>query len=124
MVPSDKAVSSRPFSSWSLSTALCGKLQPLGIQWTLFSLLEDLDFAADLAFISVKLDHLQEKSDSLDSYSKQTEFTISTTKTQVMSNNTSPTAPVTLNCEPLEFVGNFTYLGSFTSKDNGAQQDI
>ena len=35
--------------------------KPRGIQWTLFSQLEDLDFADDLAFLSVKLDHLQEK---------------------------------------------------------------
>ena len=35
--------------------------KPRGVQWTLFSQLEDLDFADDLAFPSVKLDHLQEK---------------------------------------------------------------
>ena len=41
--------------------------KPRGIQWTLFSQLEDLDFADDLAFLSVKLDHLQEKADRLES---------------------------------------------------------
>ena len=39
--------------------------KPRGIQWTLFSQLEDLDFADDLAFLSVKLDHLQEKNWSI-----------------------------------------------------------
>ena len=34
---------------------------PLGIQWTLFSCLEDLDFADDLAVISATHSHLQEK---------------------------------------------------------------
>ena len=45
--------------------------KPRGIQWTLFSQLEDLDFADDLAFLSVKLDHLQEKTDRLERYAKQ-----------------------------------------------------
>ena len=91
--------------------------KPRGIQWTLFSQLEDLDFADDLAFLSVKLDHLQEKTDLLERYAKQTGLTINTSKTQVMSINTTPTAPVTVNGEPLEFVQDFTYLGSLISKD-------
>ena len=54
----------------------------------------------------------------------QTGLTINTSKTQVMSINTTPTAPVTVNGEPLEFVQDFTYLGSLISKDNGGQKDI
>ena len=61
---------------------------------------------------------MQEKTDRLDSYAKQTGLTICTTTTQVMSINTTPTAPATLNSEPLEFVEDFTYLGSLISKDN------
>ena len=38
--------------------------------------------------------------------------------------NTTPTAPVTLTGEPLEFVVEFTYLGSLISRDNGAQKYI
>ena len=86
--------------------------KPSGIQWTLLSQLEE------------KLDHLLEKTDRLDSYAKETGLTISTTKTQVMGINTTPTAPVTFNGEPLEFVEDFTYLGSLISKDNGAPKDI
>ena len=41
-----------------------------------------------------------------------------------MSINATPTAPVTLNGEPLEFVEVFTYRGSLISKDNGAQKNI
>ena len=44
---------------------------------------------------------------------------------QVMSINTTPTAPVTVNGEPLlEFVQDFTYLCSLISKDNGGQKYI
>ncbi|KAK2154488.1 hypothetical protein NP493_2181g00005 [Ridgeia piscesae] len=98
--------------------------KPRGIQWTLFSQLQDLDFADDLAFLSVKLDHLQEKTDRLERDAKQTGLTINTSKTQVMSINTTPTAPVTVNGEPLQFVQDFNYLGSLISKDNGGQKDI
>ena len=41
-----------------------------------------------------------------------------------MSINTTPTVPLTVNGEPLEFVQDFTYLGSLISKDNGGQKDI
>jgi len=40
-----------------------------------------------------------------------------------MSTNTTPTAIVTLNSEVLEFVGDFTYLGSLISKVTTAQKD-
>jgi len=46
--------------------------KPRGIQWTLFSQLEDFSFADDPAFLSVTLDHLQEKTNRLDSYAKDT----------------------------------------------------
>jgi len=38
--------------------------------------------------------------------------------------NTTPTASVTPNDEPLECMEDFTYLGSLISKDNAAQKDI
>lgn len=38
-------------------------------------------------------------------------------------NTTNPT-PITINGVPLEFVEDFTYLGSLISKDNGAKKDI
>ena len=41
-----------------------------------------------------------------------------------MSINTSPTAPDTVNGEPLELVEDLTYLGSLISTDNGALKDI
>ena len=37
--------------------------------------------------------------------------------------DSTPTAPVTLNGGPLEFVEDFTYSGSLISKDNGTQKD-
>ena len=40
-----------------------------------------------------------------------------------MNINTTPTASVTINGEPLEFVQDFTYLGSIFCKENGGQKD-
>lgn len=38
--------------------------------------------------------------------------------------NTPPKPPITINGEVLEYVGNFTYLGSLISSNNGAKKDI
>ncbi|XP_013399160.1 uncharacterized protein LOC106165493 [Lingula anatina] len=79
--------------------------------------LEDLDFADDLALLSSKHSHLQEKTDRLSSFAAQAGLAISTTKTQVMCINNSTTAPITVSGKPLESVDDFTYLGSLISKD-------
>ena len=98
--------------------------KPRGIEWALFSHLEELDFADDLAVLSSKLEHLQEKTDRLTRYAKGTELNINASKTQVMYINNSQNAPITVNGKPLENVEDFTYLGSLISKDNGAQKYI
>ncbi|XP_048775477.2 uncharacterized protein LOC125680078 [Ostrea edulis] len=90
----------------------------------MFSNLEDLDFADDLAEISGNKTHLQEKkTDQLNKFAKQTGFNINTKKTKVMTIN-APVEPVVLNGELLGEVEDFTYLGSILSKDNGAGKDI
>ena len=89
----------------------------------MFSNLEDLDFADDLAEISRNISHLQEKTDRLNKFAKRVGLNISTKKTKVMTIN-APVEPVVLNEEPLEEVEDFTYLGSILSKDNGAGKDI
>ena len=121
--------------------------KPRGIQWTIFSHLEDLDFADDLAALSSKREHLQEKTDRLNKYGKQIGLNINTLSLehllgwirahyksylllllllipQVMCINTINPAPITVNGEPLDHVEDFTYLGSLISKDNGAKKDI
>ena len=95
-----------------------------GIQWTLFSQLEDLDFADDLAVLSSKHIHLQEKTDRLHTFAVQTGLNINTSKTQVMCINATPGAPVTVNGHTLDYVEEFTYLGSLVSEENATQKDI
>ena len=95
-----------------------------GIQWTLFSHLEDLDFAHDLALLSSRSDHLQVKTDRLDKFSSQTGLNINTMKTKVMSINSVNRTPITVKNKVLDPVEDFTYLGSLIRKDNGARKDI
>ena len=100
--------------------------RPRGIQWTLFSCLEDLDFADDLAVISATHSHLQEKSNLLSNFAKQTGLHINQKKTKVMFVNAPTASPITVNGEALECIEDFTYLGSLISNlnDNGAHKDI
>ncbi len=91
---------------------------------TLFSQLEDLDFADDLALLSTNQYDMQDKTDGLNNFARQVVLSINKSKTQVMCVNSVPTEPILVNDEPLEFVEDFTYLGSLISKDSGASKDI
>ena len=79
-----------------------------GIQWTLFTHLEDLDFADDLALLSSRSDHLQVKTDRLDKFSSQTGLHINTMKTKVMSINSLNPTPITVKNKVLDPVEDFT----------------
>ena len=86
--------------------------------YLLFSQLEDLDFTDDLALLSTNQYNMQAKTEG------QGGLSINTSKTQVMCVNSIPTASILVNEEPLEFVEDFTFLGSLISKDSGASKDI
>jgi len=88
------------------------------IQWTSATQLEDLDFADKLATLSSNHKHIQENTDRLNSYIKQSGLNINTRRSEVMYINTTSTTSITINGEPLEFVEDFTYLGSLISNDN------
>ena len=98
--------------------------KPRGIQWTLFSHLESLDFADDLAVLSTTYRYLQEKTNRLSCFAKQTGLNISTTKTKTLFINTSTTEPILADGEPLEKVDEFTYLGSIVSSKKATHKDI
>ena len=58
--------------------------QPRGIRWTLFTTLEDLDFADDLALVSHTHLHIQEKTSCVNRFAQQIGLNISLKKTKVM----------------------------------------
>lgn len=98
--------------------------KPRGIQWTLLSHLESLDFADDLAVLSTTHRHLQEKTNRLSCFAKQTGLNISTTKTKTLFINANSTEPILVDGEPLEKVDEFTYLGSIVSTNEATHKDI
>ena len=94
-----------------------------GIRWTLTSLLEDLDFADDLALVSSTRDQLQRKTSDLSVTAQQLCLNISRKKTKTMQLTDTP-LPVELENEDLEEVEEFTYLRSVMSKSNATVKDI
>jgi len=99
-------------------------LRSRGIQWTIFSHLQDLDFADDIPILSSTPAHLQEKSDDLNPNAKRTELIISKRKSKIMCVNSDASRPINIEGEPPEHVEEFTFLGSVISTDNSAQKDI
>ena len=95
-----------------------------GIQWTLWSQLDDLDFADDLALLAHNHRQMQDKTLRLATTSAQVGLEIHPHKTKVMRTNTSNTEPVTLGADKLPDVGAFTYLGSVIDQQGGTDADV
>ncbi|XP_073671663.1 uncharacterized protein [Paramisgurnus dabryanus] len=95
-----------------------------GIRWTLFSTLEDLDFADDLALISHTHQHMQDKTNKLNQYSSQVGLKINQKKSEVMTINTTTQAPIKINNDEITFTESFVYLGSIITPDGGSKKDI
>ena len=70
-----------------------------GIQWTLWSQLDDLYFADDLALLSHSHEQMQEKTDLLNLVSAQTGLNINMNKTNIMKANTKNKNVVTVERE-------------------------
>lgn len=98
--------------------------QNRGIQWTMFSTLEDLDFADDIALLSSKHSHIQEKTTRLSHFANQVGLHINTKKTQEMQLNTKQNHRITIYQIDIKQVKNFTYLGSVISTEDATTKDI
>ena len=96
-----------------------------GIQCTLWSQLDDLDFADDLALLSHSHgQQVQEKTDQLNLVSAQTGLNININKTKIMKANTKSKSVVTVWGKPLGETDCFTYyLGSKINKTGGTEED-
>ena len=80
-----------------------------GIQWTLWSQLDDLDFAEDLALLSHSRQQMQDKTTRLMDISAKVGLSIHKQKTKVMKVNTASIEPVLLENRPLEEVESFSF---------------
>ncbi len=95
-----------------------------GIQWTLTSHLEDLDFADDICLTSHIRDHMQEKTDRVSTEASQIGLKINEGKTKIMLINGKSKQAVNLNGTAIEQVDNFCYLGSTLSNDGDVLTEI
>ena len=98
--------------------------QPRGIRWTLFDMLEDLDFADDLALLSYTEQHMQEKTCCLSKFGQRVGLQISKRKTEVMTLNVNAPAPVLLDDQALPGTETLAYLDSVVRQEGGTKEDI
>ena len=72
-----------------------------GIQWTLWTQLDDIDFADDLALLSYNHTQIQDKTTLLETTSAGTGLKVNRKKTNLMKMNTNAKTPVTFGGEPM-----------------------
>jgi len=82
------------------------------LQWTLTSVLEDLDYADDLGLLSHRHQDIQQKTDLLNTTASTIVLRVNAKKTQVLRLNSNNTEPISIEGRPLENVEEFAYLGS------------
>ena len=91
---------------------------------TLLDMLEDLDFADDVALLSHAHQHMREKTCHLNKFGQQVGLQISKRIMEVMTLNVNAPAPVLLDDRAPPSTETFTYLGSIVRQDGGTNKDI
>ena len=88
-----------------------------GIQWTLWTQLDHLDFADDLTLLSHNHNQMQDKANRLATTSAGTGLKINKKKTEMMKINTTANALVTVGGQLITEVESFVYLWSVVDRD-------
>ena len=92
---------------WIMETTTTGRNN--GIQWTLWTQLDDLDFAADLALLSHNHSQTQDKTALLETTSAGTGLKINKEKSELMEMNTAANTPVSVGGEPIREMDSFVW---------------
>lgn len=96
----------------------------LGIKWG-ESRLADLDFAENLAHFWHTHSELQEITNNLPEHGEKVRLQISQEKTKAMTGGKAQNLPpLTLGKQGIEYVENFTYLGSNISNIGDVEKDV
>ena len=95
-----------------------------GIQWTLWTQLDDLDFADDLAHLSYNHSQMQDKTTLLETTSAGTGLKINRKKTEQIKMNRTANTPVTVGGEPIREVESFFYVGSVADQQGDTDRDV
>ncbi|VDP26961.1 unnamed protein product [Schistosoma margrebowiei] len=93
------------------------------IQWTSQNQLDGLDFADYLALLSHTHEQMQIKTVSVAAVFASVGLSIHKGKTKVLKFKAENNNPITLDCETLENVESFTYLGSIIDEQGGSDAD-
>jgi endonuclease/exonuclease/phosphatase family metal-dependent hydrolase len=107
---------------WIMCRTTVGRRQ--GIQWTLTSMLDDLDYADDIGLLSSRNQDTQQKTQQLAESASAIGLKVNIGKTQVMRKNTRGGDPIIINDQPLEEVEEFSYLGSKVTTDGDCAREI
>lgn len=97
---------------------------PTGIQFTINTRLDDLDYADDLALLSNSFDGIAQKLRRLDYNGKKIGLKINVGKTKLMRIGSNNTQPLSLDGLVIEDVDEFCYLGALVTKTGGTEADI
>ena len=107
---------------WIMRKTITGRRT--GIRWKFTTLLEDLIYADDIALLSSKHQHMQEKTEQLCKQAESIGLQINTDKTKVLRLNSKETTPIRIKGKDVEDVDTFTYLGAVINKTGGSTEDI
>jgi len=107
---------------WVMRNATTNK--KTGLRWKFTTQLEDLDYADDIALLSSKHQHLQEKTERLRNHAEYIGLQINTDKTKVLRFNSRVANPIKIQGKDIEDVETFTYLGAIVNKTGGSTEDI
>jgi hypothetical protein len=92
------------------------------IRWKFTSKLDDLDYADDIALLLRNKDHIQRKSEILDTISRSTGLIINSAKTKMIRMKNTNEHKITINGSDIEEVDTFIYLGTTVSKEGGTDK--
>ena len=87
-------------------------------------MLEDLDFADDIALLSHRHRDIQVKTNDMATTGKQIGLKINASKTKILKINTKSNNPVLLDTATIEEVSDFVYLGSKITADGNSEVEV
>jgi len=108
---------------WTMREATADKRR--GIRWNFTTVLEDLDFADDIALLSSKISNLKEKTGRLAEEAARVGLKLNARKCKMLRTGFAHSSEdVVVNGEEVEDVAEFVYLGATVNKEGGGSRDI
>ena len=108
---------------WNMKRTTADKRR--GIRWNFTTVLEDFEFADDIALLSSRLNDLHEKTGRLTEEAARVGLKLNARKCKTLRTEyASNRERIAVNGEEVEDVGEFPYLGATVEKEGGGSRDI